>query len=76
MARTRLVFAKTVTYYEGPDMPDRRRLVVPKHLRDKVMEEHHSGPFLGHFAAKRMTKRVSQYFFWVGMRGDRNVRHV
>ena len=59
-----------ILYYEGSDMSDRRRLVVPKHLREKVMEEHHSSPFSGHFAAKQMTKRVSQYFFWVGMRGD------
>ena len=59
-----------ILYYEGSDMPERRRLVVPKHLREKVMEEHHASPFSGHFAAKKMTKRVSQYFFWAGMRGD------
>lgn len=59
-----------ILYYEGPDMPERRRLVVPKHLREEVMDEHHDSPFSGHFAAKRMAKRVSQYFFWVGMRND------
>ena len=51
-------------------MPDRRRLVVPQHLREKVMEEHHNSPYSGHFTVKRMKNRVSQYFYWPGMRGD------
>ena len=33
-------------------MPDRRRLVVPKHLREQILEEHHDAPYAGHFAAK------------------------
>ena len=59
-----------VMYYEGADMPNRRRLVVPSHLQQRVIEEHHESLFAGHFAAKRMIKRLSQYFFWTGLRGD------
>ena len=59
-----------ILYFEEADMLDRRRLVVPQHLREKVMEEHHNSPYSGHFAVKRMKNRVSQYFYWPGMRGD------
>ena len=45
-----------ILFYEGVDMPDRRRLVVPRHLQQKVMEEHHNNPYPGHFAVKRMNK--------------------
>ena len=59
-----------ILFYEGVDMPDRRRLVVPRHLQQKVMEEHHNNPYSGHFAVQRMNERVSQYFYWSGMRSD------
>lgn len=48
-----------ILYYEGPDMPGRHRLVVPAHLREKVLEEHHDSCFAGHFVAKKMKQRVS-----------------
>lgn len=38
-----------VLYYEGSDRPDQRRLVVPSHLREKVIDEHHDSVFAGHF---------------------------
>ena len=59
-----------VLYFDGADMPDRRRLVVPKHLRERILTEHHDTPYAGHFAVKRMNKRLSQYFYWPGMRAD------
>ena len=59
-----------VLYYEGSDAPDRRRLVVPSHLRDKVIKEHHDLVFAGQFAAKRMAQRISHYFYWAGMKNQ------
>ena len=59
-----------VLYFDGADMPDRRRLVVPKHLWEQILEEHHDAPYAGHFAAKRMNKRLNQYYYWAGMRAD------
>ena len=41
-----------VLHYEGPDAPDKRRLVVPSHLRDKVISEHNDSVFVGYFAAR------------------------
>ena len=54
-----------ILYYEGTDMPGRRRLVVPNHLRERILDELHDSCFAGHFDAKKMKQRVSQYF--IGM---------
>ena len=59
-----------ILYYEGPDMPGHRRIVVPEHLRQRILDEHHDSPFAGHFAAKKMSQRISQYFYWTGLRSD------
>ena len=51
-------------------MPSRRRLVVPLQLRDQVLTENHDAMYAGHFATKKMYQKVSQYYFWPGMKGD------
>ena len=56
-----------VFYHEGPDIPDTRQLVVPSHLRDKVINEYHDSVFAGHFAAKKAAQKISQYFYWSGL---------
>ena len=57
-------------YYEGVDVPNRCRVVVPKHFRDQIINDHHDTAYAGHFSMKKMTHRLSQYFFWNGMKGD------
>ena len=52
-----------VLYFDGGDRPDRRRLVVPKHLQKQIVNEHHDAPFAGHFTVKKMTQRLNQYFY-------------
>jgi len=47
-------------------MPSRRRLVVPTQLREQVLLENHDAPYAGHFSAKKMHDKVSQYYFWPG----------
>ena len=59
-----------ILYYEGPDMPNQRRVVVPTHLQQSILEEHHDSPFAGHFAAKKMSQRIRQYFYWNGLTSD------
>ena len=59
-----------ILYYEGPDMPNHRRIVVPTHLQQRILEEHHDSPFAGHFAAKKMSQRIRQYFYWNGLTSD------
>ena len=59
-----------ILYYEGPDMTGNRRIVVPAHLRQRILEEHHDSTFAGHFAAKKMSQRLRQYFYWDGLTSD------
>ena len=59
-----------VLYLENSDASGRRRIVVPENLKQEVLSEHHEAVFAGHFAPKRMFNRISQYYYWNGMRGD------
>ena len=59
-----------ILYHEDATMPSRRRLVVPVQLREQVLTENHDAVYAGHFAAKKMYQKVSQYYFWPGMKGD------
>ena len=42
-----------ILYYEGVDVPDQQCIVVPEHLKQEILDDHHDSPFAGHFAAKR-----------------------
>lgn len=55
-------------YYGGPDVPDKWRLVVPSHLREKVINKHHHSVFAGHFAAKKTAQRINRYYYCSGMK--------
>ena len=59
-----------VLYYEDSAASGRRRIVVPEHLRKEVLSENHEAVFAGHFSPKRMFNKLSQYYYWQGMRGD------
>ena len=56
-----------VLYYEPADTPGRRRLVVPTHLREAVLDEAHDPIYAGHFSAKKL---IQITYHWPGMRGD------
>ena len=59
-----------VLYYENSAVSGRRRIVVPEHLQKEVLSENHEAVFAGHFSPKRMFNKLSQYYYWQGMRGD------
>ena len=59
-----------ILYFEGGEVHSRQHLVVPVHLRQKILDENHDLPFSGHFPAKKMAQKLSQYFFWKGMKSD------
>ena len=59
-----------VLYYEPADTPGRRRLVVPTHLREAVLDEAHDPIYAGHFSAKKLIQKLSLTYHWPGMRGD------
>ena len=43
-----------ILYYEETNLRDHRCELVPSHLRQKSLDEHHDLPFVGHFTAKKM----------------------
>jgi len=45
-------------------------MVVPKHLKEEVMNVHHGTMYAGHFSVKKMSQCINQYFYWSGMKGD------
>ena len=45
-----------VLFFVNPKYRDRKQCVVPKHLRQTIMEEHHSSPMSGHFLVRSFTK--------------------
>ena len=59
-----------VLYYEPADTPGRRRLVMPTHLREAVLDEAHDSKYAGHFSAKKLIQKLSLMYHWPGMRGD------
>ena len=59
-----------ILYYEGGEFPDKCRLVVPAHLHQKIVDEHHDESFAGHFSVKKMSKKIGRYFYWKGMNAD------
>ena len=46
------------------------KLCVTKELRNKVMEECHVPPFMGHRGILTTTQAMENYFFWPSMRKD------
>ena len=59
-----------VLYFENPESSTRRKLVVPTDLRNEILRENHEAVFAGHFALKKMLSKLSQYYYWPGMRAD------
>ena len=60
-----------VLHNENPVAPGSWRVVVPKDLRQSLLEEaQHSGRFAGHFSEKRIYETLRKKFWWRGMRAD------
>ena len=59
-----------IIYFEDSVIPGRRRIVVLAQLRRQLLLENQSAVFAGHFAPKKLMQRVSQYYYWPGMKAD------
>ena len=57
-------------YLDSATKKDRKRCVVPSHLRQQVMEEYHSGPLSGHFSGEKLYKTLVHRWWWQGMYTD------
>lgn len=49
-----------VLFFIDPKSGGRRRVVVPEHLRDKIMEENHRGPMGAHFSGNRLFNTLAR----------------
>ena len=59
-----------VLYFEPAGFAGRLCVVVPKSLRDALLEESHASHFAGHFSAKKVYDRLRRHYWWKGMRAD------
>ena len=49
-----------VLYFESVEVPDRRRLVVPTHLRQCIVDDNHDPIFAGHFSVKKLLGKLKR----------------
>ena len=43
-----------ILYFLDPNRQFKKRVIMPHHLREKLMEETHGGPLAGHFSTNRL----------------------
>ena len=60
-AKKGFILMDAILYYEGGEFPDKRQLVVPTHLQQKIVDEHHDASF-ANYAMNKMSKRIECYF--------------
>ena len=59
-----------VLYFLDSKRGDRKRCVVPRQMRQRLLEENHSGPMAGHFSGERLYKSLVRHWWWQGMYTD------
>ena len=59
-----------VLYFIDVKHNHQKRCVVPKQLRNQLMEETHTGPMAGHFAGEKLYRALTRHWWWSGMYTD------
>ena len=59
-----------ILYFVDPKQDHRKRCAVPRHLRNQILEESHSGPMAGHFAGEKLYKSLVTHWWWQGRYSD------
>lgn len=57
-------------YFLDPKQEHHRRAVVPSHLRQQVLADHHRSAMGGHFAGKKIYGALVRHWWWDGMYKD------
>ena len=52
-----------ILYFVDPKQDHRKRCAVPRHLRNQILEESHSGPMAGHFAGEKLLKSLVTHWW-------------
>lgn len=56
-----------VLYYVDSKRDHQRRIVVPKQLRERVLEEAHRGVMSGHFSGRHTFSALACHWWWESM---------
>ena len=67
---TQFAIVDRVLYFLDPRRNHKKRVVVPKHLQEQLIQEHHRGNMGGHFAANKLYRMVASHWWWEGMYSD------
>ena len=59
-----------ILYILDTKRKDRLRVVVPAHLKQGILAEHHAGGMAGHFSGPRLYKTLEYRWWWQGMYTD------
>ena len=59
-----------ILYYLDHRRDNRKRVAVPRHLREKVLQESHRGVYSGHFAGNKLYNNLVKHWWWDGMYAD------
>ena len=59
-----------ILYFVDPKKDGGQRVILPKQLQRKVMEECHGGKFGGHFTGTRLYNQLSRHWWWENMHTD------
>ena len=70
LQKSLFVLKDRVLFYSDPKQEHRLRIVVPTHLQEQVLSEHHNGLTGGHFAVKKMYGALTRRWWWDGMYHD------
>ena len=70
LQKSLFVMKDGILFYIDPKQEHRLRVVVPSHLREQILMEHHAGLTGGHFAAKKMYAALTRHWWWDGMHHD------
>ena len=57
-----------ILYYESSDVPDRRKKVVPQHLRQQILDDNHDAIIASHFQLKCWRRNLTCYIIGQGWR--------
>ena len=59
-----------VLYFIDPKCKGQRRVAVPKHMQQQIMEECHRGRVGGHFSGSKLFNALARHWWWERMFAD------
>ena len=62
--------ADDMLYYVDPKQEHRKRVAVPGHLQEQILEDSHAGGMAGHFSGMRTYATLVRRWWWDGMHAD------